>query len=89
MIDAIGYLASLGALLMWLPQGWRVIAQRHDGDALAGISVAAYYAGMLFNALLLVYGIGTHGIPVVAAACVNLVMSVLIVTVVTRARTRP
>jgi uncharacterized protein with PQ loop repeat len=88
MIDAIGYLASLGALLMWLPQGWRVIHQRHDGESLAGISVAAYYAGMLFNALLLVYGIGTNGVPVVVAACVNLVMSMLIVTVVTKARIR-
>jgi uncharacterized protein with PQ loop repeat len=89
VIDAVGYLASLGALLMWLPQGWRVVQQRHDVKALAGVSVTAYYAGMLFNALLLVYGIGTHGIPVIVAACVNLVMSVLIVTVVSRARVRP
>ena len=88
MIDAIGYLASLGALLMWLPQGWRVIQQRHDVRALSGISVTAYYAGMLFNALLLVYGIGTHGVPVIVAACVNLVMSLLIVSVVTRTRVR-
>ncbi len=44
---------------------------------------------MLFNALLLVYGIGTGGIPVIVAASVNLVMSSLIVTVVTKARTRP
>jgi uncharacterized protein with PQ loop repeat len=89
MIDAIGYLASLGALLMWLPQGWRVIQHRHEHTALAGLSVAAYYTGMLFNALLLVYGIGTSAIPVIVAACVNLVMSSLIVTVVTRARIRP
>jgi uncharacterized protein with PQ loop repeat len=88
MIDAIGYLASLGALLMWLPQGWRVIRHRRDPKDLAAISVAAYYTGMLFNALLLVYGIGTHAIPVVVAACVNLVMSLLIVTVVTRSRVR-
>jgi uncharacterized protein with PQ loop repeat len=88
VIDAIGYLASLGALLMWLPQGWRVIRHREDKQALAGISVPAYSTGMLFNALLLVYGIGTSGIPVVVAACVNLVLSSLIVTVVTRARAR-
>jgi high-affinity K+ transport system ATPase subunit B len=56
--------------------------------ALSGISVTAYYAGMLFNALLLVYGIGTHGVPVIVAACVNLFMSFLIVSVVTRARVR-
>ena len=88
MIDAIGYLASLGALLMWLPQGWRVIHHRQEVQELAGISIAAYSTGMLFNALLLVYGIGTSGIPVIVAACVNLVMSSLIVTVVTRARAR-
>jgi uncharacterized protein with PQ loop repeat len=89
VIDAIGYLASLGALLMWLPQGWRVIRRKEDTQALAGISIAAYATGMLFNALLLVYGIGTNGIPVIVAASVNLVMSSLIVTVVTRARRRP
>ncbi|MGB8196986.1 MAG: hypothetical protein WCF25_08270 [Acidimicrobiales bacterium] len=89
MIDAIGYLASLGALLMWLPQGWRVIHHRGDEKALAGISVMAYSTGMLFNALLLVYGIGTSGLPIIVAACVNLTMSSVIVTVVTKARARP
>jgi uncharacterized protein with PQ loop repeat len=88
VIDAIGYLASLGALLMWLPQGWRVILHKEDTQALAGISIAAYATGMLFNALLLIYGIGTSGIPVIVAASVNLVMSSLIVTIVTRARAR-
>ena len=86
MIDAVGYLASLGALLMWLPQGWRVVRHRFDEATLAGISVGAYATGMLFNALLLIYGIGTGGIPVAVAACVNLVMSSLIVVVVARSR---
>jgi uncharacterized protein with PQ loop repeat len=89
MIDAIGYLASLGALLMWLPQGWRVIHHRHEEKELAAVSVAAYYTGMLFNALLLIYGIGTSAIPVIVAACVNLFMSSLIVIVVAKARLRP
>lgn len=88
MIDVIGYLASLGALLMWLPQGWRAVRHRHAPETLAGISVLAYGTGFLFNALLLVYGLGTHGVPVVAAASVNIVMSSLIVTVVLRARAR-
>jgi hypothetical protein len=73
---------------MWLPQGWRVINHRTEDELLAGISVAAYGAGFFFNALLLVYGIGTRGIPVIAAACVNLLMSSLIVIVVARSRTR-
>jgi uncharacterized protein with PQ loop repeat len=88
VIDAIGYLASLGALLMWFPQGWRAVRHRHAPETLAGISVAAYGTGFVFNALLLVYGIGTHGVPVVAAACVNIVMSSFITTVVLRARSR-
>ncbi len=88
VIDTVGYLASLGALLMWLPQGWRVINHRTEDEILAGVSVVAYGTGFLFNALLLVYGIGTSGIPVIAAACVNLVMSSLIVVVVSRSRTR-
>jgi hypothetical protein len=73
---------------MWLPQGWRVIHHRHDDEVLAGVSVVAYGNGFLFNALLLVYGIGTSGIPVIAAACVNLLMSSLIVIVVSRSRSR-
>jgi uncharacterized protein with PQ loop repeat len=89
VIDAIGYLASLGALLMWLPQGWRVVRHRQETGTLAGVSVAAYSTGVLFNTLLLVYGIGTRGIPVIVAACVNLAMSSLIVAVVTKSRARP
>jgi uncharacterized protein with PQ loop repeat len=88
VIDAIGYLASLGALLMWFPQGWRVVSHRQEMRTLEGISVAAYSTGMLFNALLLIYGIGTDAVPVIAAASVNLVMSSLIVTVVTSSRRR-
>jgi uncharacterized protein with PQ loop repeat len=88
VIDAIGYLASVGALLMWLPQGWRVITHQHEHAMLEGVSVVAYSTGFLFNALLLVYGIGTSGIPIVAAACVNLVMSSLIVIVVSRSRAK-
>jgi len=89
VINLVGYLASLGALLMWLPQGWRVVHHRDDVGTLAGISVQAYCAGILFNALLLIYGIGTNGTPVMVAACVNLVMSSLIATVVATTRMRP
>ena len=73
---------------MWVPQGWRVVNHRDEHEVLEGVSVAAYATGFLFNALLLVYGIGTNGVPVVAAASVNLVMSSLIVIVVSRARAR-
>jgi hypothetical protein len=73
---------------MWMPQGQRVISHRHDQEVLAGVSIVAYVTGFVFNALLLVYGIGTRGIPVIAAACVNLVMSSLIVIVVARSRAR-
>ena len=87
MIDAFGYLASLGALLMWLPQGLRVMRHRHSPETLAGVSVAAYGTGFVFNALLLVYGIGTRGVPVAVAASVNIIMSSLIGVVVLRSRT--
>jgi uncharacterized protein with PQ loop repeat len=86
VIDAVGYLASLGALIMWLPQGWRVVQRRHDEQALAGISLGAYCTGVAFNALLLIYGIGTHAYPVIVAACVNLVMSSLISALVAKTR---
>jgi hypothetical protein len=73
---------------MWLPQGWRVVNHQHESGVLEGVSVVAYGTGFLFNALLLVYGIGTSAIPVIAAASVNLVMSSLIVIVVSRSRAR-
>lgn len=73
---------------MWLPQGWRVFEHKHERDMLEGLSVIAYGTGFLFNALLLVYGIGTNAIPVTAAASVNLVMSSFIVMVVAKSRTR-
>ena len=47
---------------MWLPQGWRVVRHRRAPETLEGISVAAYGTGFLFNVLLLIYGIGTHGV---------------------------
>jgi hypothetical protein len=74
---------------MWLPQAWRVVRHRHSPEILAGISVVAYGTGFVFNALLLVYGVGTHAVPVALAACVNIVMSSLIGAVVFRARARP
>jgi hypothetical protein len=63
-----------------------VVTHQDEHAVLEGVSVLGYSAGFLFNALLLVYGIGTHGIPVIAAASVNLTMSSLIAIVVARSR---
>ena len=56
-MDTPGYLAGLGALLMWLPRGWHVVRGRDEGSP---EGVSAYATVILFNTLLLIYGIGTH-----------------------------
>ena len=86
MIELLGYLASAGAVSMWLPQAWRVLRLRHSQSALAGISLTGYSIAVVFNALLLAYGLGTHSIPVALAGGVNLVLTALIVTTVGLAR---
>jgi uncharacterized protein with PQ loop repeat len=87
-IDLAGYAASLLAMSMWVPQAVNVVRRRHDLAALAGISLPAYATGVVFNALLAVYGVGTHGVPVVLAGAVNFVLNLAIVTVVAQARVR-
>jgi len=87
-MDAVGYLASLLAMSMWVPQTLNVLRKRHDTRALHGVSLPAYGTGVLFNALLAVYGVGTHGVPVALAGGVNFVLCGTIVAVVARARVR-
>lgn len=86
MVGLIGYLASLGAISMWVPQAWRVHRHRHDVAVLAGVSVLAYATAMVFNGLLLAYGVGSDSVPVALSGAVNLVMSGFIVAVVSRRR---
>ena len=82
----VGYLASLGAVSMWVPQAWRVHLHRRDAAVLAGVSVAAYAVGMVFNALLLTYGVGSGSAPVALSGGVNLVLCTFIAAVVARGR---
>lgn len=86
MVRLIGYLASLGAISMWVPRAWRVHRHRHDVAVLAGVSVLAYATAMVFNGLLLAYGVGSDSVPVALSGAVNLVMSGFIVAVVSRRR---
>ena len=86
MIELIGYAASAGAVSMWLPQAWRVLRLRHSRSALAGISLPGYAIAIVFNALLLTYGVGTSSAPVALAGGVNLILSALIVATVRQAQ---
>ncbi len=82
MVGVVGYLASLGAMSMWVPQAWRVHRHRRDAAVLAGVSVPAYATAVVFNALLLAYGVGSASAPVALSGAVNLVMSGFIGAVV-------
>ncbi|MEZ0580315.1 hypothetical protein [Nocardioides sp. MH1] len=86
MIQVVGYLGSLGAAIMWIPQAVRAARHRHDLAALAGISTTAYASAAVFNALLLAYGWLSDAGPVVVAGAVNLTCATAIVTVLVGAR---
>ncbi|MBS44368.1 MAG: hypothetical protein CMH83_14625 [Nocardioides sp.] len=87
-LDLVGGAAAAGAASMWLPQAARAVrVRRRDPGALAGISLATYAVAVLFNALLLVYGLAEHAVPVVVAGAVNLLCAGVIVAVVLPART--
>ena len=81
MIEAVGYAASAGAAVMWLPQLARAFRHRHDRAALGGLSLATYATAIVFNALLLSYGLVQQAAPVVVAGSVNLACALGIVTV--------
>lgn len=88
MIQAVGYLGSLGAAVMWMPQVRRVIRFRSNPDALRGVSLGTYLVAIGFNILLATYGVLNRAEPVVVAGVVNLGCAVVIVTVLARARRR-
>ncbi|HEY3737834.1 MAG TPA: hypothetical protein VGL26_10365 [Jatrophihabitans sp.] len=80
MIEFVGYLASAGAIAMWLPQVVRTLRNRNDTAHLQAISLGAYGVGVVFNGLLISYGALTGSVPVIAAGCVNVICSLLIVS---------
>jgi len=86
VIHAIGYLGSAGAAVMWMPQAWRAIRNRRDVALLNGISPLAYLTALVFNALLLTYGLVNDAGPVAVAGAINLVCAFVIVVVIARAR---
>lgn len=82
MLEAIGYIGSAGAATMWIPQAARAWKHRNDPAALAGISLSAYAVAVLFNLLLLTYGIVSEANPVIVAGVVNLICALAIVTLI-------
>ena len=84
MIDAVGYLASVGAACMWLPQTVRAFRLRHAETALEGLSLSAYAVAVVFNALLLTYGTVEHARPVQVAGALNLLCAAVIVGLLVR-----
>jgi hypothetical protein len=79
VIDLVGYLASLGAIAMWLPQVTRAFLNRDDPAYLRAISTSAYSLAIAFNASLIAYGSLTDSIPAICAGGVNLVCAAAIV----------
>jgi uncharacterized protein with PQ loop repeat len=80
LIQAIGFVGSAGAAVMWVPQAARVLRLRRAGVALQGISLTAYAVAIVFNALLAWYGATEHAVPVVVAGSVNLLCAAVIVS---------
>lgn len=86
MIQVVGYLGSLGAAVMWIPQTHRAVRSRRDLATLAGISLTAYAVAAVFNALLFAYGLVSDAGPVVVAGAVNLVCATVIVSILVTSR---
>jgi hypothetical protein len=86
VIQIVGYLGSAGAAVMWLPQTIRAVRHRRHAALLAGISPGAYIGAIVFNALLLTYGLVSSAGPVVVAGAVNLACAAVIVSVLLAAR---
>ena len=82
MIQTIGYLGTTGAALMWVPQAVRAVRHRADIHAIAGISLTTYLLAIVFNALLLTYGLLKDATPVALAGSINLACATVIVGVV-------
>ena len=79
MIEFVGYLASAGAIAMWLPQVARAFLNRTNPSYLHAISASAYSVAIAFNALLIAYGTLVGSVPVVCAGAVNLVCAAVII----------
>lgn len=88
MIEVVGYVGSAGAATMWLPQAARAVRHRHDDERLASLSLATYAVALVFNSLLLTYGLVHDARPVVVAGVVNLGCAAVIVTVLGARRVR-
>lgn len=86
VIQVVGYLGSVGAAVMWMPQVGRVIRFRHSATALRAVSLGTYLFAIGFNALLLTYGLLNRAEPVAAAGMINLCCAAVIVVVLLRAR---
>ncbi|HJQ06966.1 MAG TPA: hypothetical protein VJ872_16070 [Nocardioides sp.] len=78
-IEAVGFVGSAGAAVMWVPQAVRVLRLRRSGLPLQGVSAGAYAVAIVFNVLLAWYGLTEHAVPVVVAGTVNLVCAAVIV----------
>jgi len=78
-IEAVGFVGSAGAAVMWIPQAVRVLRLRRSGAVLQGVSPAAYAVAMVFNALLALYGYEERAVPVEVAGAVNLVCATVII----------
>lgn len=87
-IDAVGFVGSAGAAVMWVPQALRVLRLRRSGLPLQGVSPAAYAVAVVFNVLLAWYGLTEHAVPVVVAGTVNLVCAAVIVGAIALPRAR-
>lgn len=88
LVEAIGFLASLTAFVLWLPQAGRTWRQRGDVMALSGVSVWTQ-VGLLTNALLwAIYALGTGAFWVGAPGLINGPLAVTVIILVLRARRR-
>lgn len=84
--DIAGFLASVVAFAVWLPQARTVWRSRHDPHALAGVSVGTQIL-VLSNAVLWgVYATQESAFWVAAPGVINAPLALLCISLIVRAR---
>jgi len=84
MLQLVGFLAGTLTTLAFVPQVVRTWRRRSGEDLSAGMLVA-FSTGV---ALWLLYGIGTHALPIIAANAVTLALTVSLLVIRFRHRHR-
>jgi MtN3 and saliva related transmembrane protein len=77
MYEIIGAVAACIGSVMFIPQTWRVIKTRHTKD----LSLATQVLLLVVSILWLVYGFGTHSLPLIFVNAIIAVLTTIVLAI--------